>query len=195
MKKAVHKLVVQWDESLHIIGDAYWRLEGINDPGLFFRHLPTIFPLGMTLLFEGLDLGLTAKSLYGEYPANYIKKVACDTISPVPESHHVAFGMEFSNRLCQLIESQGLTAAFDHFKGYSEQEILFTFHDAFKGELVLSGSLTEASVREFAGGLRCNFERAVFAVDQREQLIRFDQFLNPPWWRRALRFLLQKNDG
>ncbi len=195
MKEAVRKLVVEWDESLHIAGRTYWKLEGVTDPRTFFRHLPKIFPYGMTLLIEGLEIGLSAKSLYADYPAIYTKKVACDTMSPTPDSYHVEFSADFSDRLCQLIESQGLSAAFYHFKGYSQNEVIFTFHDAFEGELVLSSSLSEAMVRDFAGGLGRAAEHAVFPVDLREHLKQIDRAMNPPWWRRVLGILERKKDA
>src|SRR4051812_49320069 len=102
MKDAVRKLVVEWDESLHLHGPEYWKIEAVTDPHLFFTHLPMIFPHGMTLLFEGLEMGLTAKSFYGESPANYTKKVSCDTFSPTPDSYHVAFTAGFADELCRL---------------------------------------------------------------------------------------------
>ena len=186
MKSSVRKLVSEWDESLHLAGRTYWNLKGVTDPRVFFRHLPRIFPHGMTLLIEGLEIGLSAKSLYEEYPAIYTKKVACDTMSPTPDSYHVEFSADFSDRLCRLIESQGLAAAFYHFKGYSESEVIFVFHDAFEGELVLSSSLSEAVVQEFASGLGQRAEHAVFPGDLRENLKQIDRAINPPWWRRAL---------
>jgi hypothetical protein len=187
MREAVHKLKIEWDESLHLPGSTYWKVEGVTNPRAFFSHIPKIFPHGMTLLIEGLEVGASAKSLYQEYPAVYTKRVACDTMSPTPASFHVEFSPNFSDCLCRLIESQGLAAAFYHFKGYSEDEVVFTFHDAFRGELVLSGGLSEVAVRDFADALGCPAERAVFRVDLRKQLIALDQAINPPWWLRAWR--------
>ena len=195
MKEALHTLVAEWDESLHISGPNYWKIEGVTDPRIFFQHLPKVFPHGMTLLFEGLEIGLSAKSLYEEYPAIYTKKVACDTISPTPDSFHVAFDSVFAELLCDLIDTQGLPAAFYHFKGYSEQEVVFTFHDAFEGELVLSSSLDERAVREFASGLDLPVENAVFVVNLRDQLAALDRALNPPWWRRAWKIFGGKKGG
>lgn len=140
-----------------------------------------------------LKSALAPNSWYEEYPAVYKKKVACDTISPTPDSYHVAFSADFSDRLCQLIDAQGLDAAFDHFKGYSGGEVVFTFHDAFEGELVLSSNLGEAAVQEFATGLGRTAELAAFPVDVRQNLGAVDQALNPPWWRRALRIFEHKN--
>ena len=189
MKQAVHKLVKEWDQRLHLSGDHYWKIDGITDPQAFFSHLPKIFPHGMTLLFEGLEIGASAKAFYEEFPALYRKNVACDGIDPVPDSHHVAFGPTFTERLCQLIASQGMAAAFYHFKGYSEQEIVFTFHDAFEDELVISTSVPESAVQEFANALGQVAILTPFSINLRDQLGRMDRALNPPWWRRVLKYL------
>jgi hypothetical protein len=149
----------------------------------------------MTLLIEGHEIGLSAKSLYEEFPAAYTQKVACDALDPIPDSYHVAFRAEFSERLCRLIESQGASAAFDHFKGYSKSEIVFTFHDAFQGELVLSSSLGEVAVRAFASELGCVVESAAFPADLRQQLVAMDRILNPPWWKRILRVFKRNETG
>lgn len=194
MKDAVRKLVAEWDESLHLAGGTYWKLEGVADPQAFFQHLPKVFPYGRTLLIEGLEIGLSARALYEAYPARYTKKVACDSLSPTPDSYHVEFCADFANRLCRLIASQGLAAAFYHFKGYSETEVMFTFHDAFEGELVLSNTLSEAGVRDFASGLGRTAEHAVFPVDLREYLQQLDRAMNRPWWRRALGIFDRKKD-
>ena len=169
MKDALHKLATEWDKSLHLPGPTYWKLEGLTDPQAFFLHLPMVFPYGMTLLFEDIEMSLTAKSLYAEHPAIYTKKVACDTISPVPESFHVAFSPEFANGLCQLIVSQGFEGTFYHFKGYSQNEVVFTFHDVFMGELVLSNRLPKATVIKFASALGSTAELATYAIDHRHR--------------------------
>lgn len=142
----------------------------------------------MTLLFEGLEIGASAKAFYEEFPALYRKNVACDGIDPVPDSYHVAFSPTATERLCQLIASQGMTAVFYHFKGYSEQEIVFTFHDAFEDQLVISINVPEAAVQEFARALGQVPTLTPFNINFREQMERMDRALNPPWWRRVLKY-------
>jgi hypothetical protein len=157
--------------------------------------LPKIFPYGLTLLLEDPEMGLTAKSLYADFPARFTKKVPCDTIYPVPESHHVEFTADFADQLCQLLASQGFEGTLYHFKGYSEHEIVFSFHDAFIGELVVSHSKPEAVIREFAASLNCSVELATYPVDMREQIVLMDRALNPPWWKRMLRLFKRQNNA
>lgn len=188
---AIQKLHDDWDKTLHIARPEYWKIQGVTDPESFFKNLPVIYPYGMTLLVEGLEMGLTAKSLFEEFPAKYRGNVSCDTLIPVPESFHVEFSEDFATRLCQVIKSQGLAAVFYHFKGYSETEVVFTFHDAFESELVVSKNVPEAKVMEFAKALGLTAERSNFPGDLRQQLIAVNRALNPPWWRRILNLFVR----
>lgn len=149
----------------------------------------------MTLLVEGLEMGLTARSLFEDFPAKYRRNVSCDTLIPIPESYHVAFSADFATRLCQVIKSQGLAAVFYHFKGYSTTDVIFTFHDAFESELVLSKNIPESKVLEFATALGVTAERSVFAFYGRKQLLALNQNLNPQWWRRVLSFFKRSQRG
>ncbi len=131
-------------------------------------------------------MGLSAKSLYAEFPARYLGKVACDTLSPTTASYHVEFTEDFAETLCRHIASQGLDSMFYHFKGYSKEEVIFTFHDTFQGTLEVSGRLREDNVREFAGKLGLIAQADRLQIDLHKQLLAWDRLLNPPWWRRIL---------
>jgi hypothetical protein len=192
-REQVHKLAAEWDTYLPRPGPTYWKIDGIKDPKAFFKHLPKIFPHGLTLFIEEIEASLTAKSLYADYPARYRRKVPCDVICPPPESYHVVFTADFADQLCQLLTSQGFEGTLYHLKGYSEQEIVFSFHEAFTGELVVSNSKPETVVREFAASLNCSVELARYPVDAHEQLVLMDRALNPPWWKRLLQRFKRDN--
>ena len=191
LKHGLHKLVEEWDSSLHMGGKTYWKIDGIINPKAFFQHLPKIFPIGMTLLIEGEEMGLTATSWYEQHAAPNIQKVACDQFSPIPEFYHVTFTADFAEGLCEIITSQGLARAFYHFKGYSEREILFTFHDAFEGPLLVSDSVNKASIDEFTTALGKNALQEIFP-NQLENLRAINQILNPPWWKRLFGYSIEK---
>jgi len=159
-------------------------------PALFFANLPIIFPYGQSLLFEGLEIGLAARSLYEEFPAHYRRKVACDTLCPEPEAFHVSFEADFTARLCAIISSRGMDAAFYHFKGYSSTELIFSFHslsNSFDAEVVISETVDERSVIRFAEALGQRAEQAFFPEDHLKRMTDINAILNPPWWRRLLR--------
>jgi len=192
MRKELQKLVSEWDEALHFQGDTYWKVRSGKEPERFFACLPAIFPYENSILFEGLDMGLTAKSLYGENPARYVCRVACDTLSPVPDSFHVAFTPELAEHLCQIIAHQGMETAFYHFKGYSKTELIFSFHtfrDAFESEVVVSRSIGEAEVQNFADALGETVELATFPSERLTELKKINAIVNPRWWERILKKL------
>ncbi len=190
LKPGIHQRVAEWDEYLHFPGAACWTIGDVTNARDLFFHLPKVFPHGGSLFFEGPEMGMSAKALYEEYSATYIRKVMCDTIDPQPDFYHVAFSDEFAQRLCRLIESQGMEAAFYHFKGYSQTEIVFTFHtfrNFFKADLLLTSSLPEKAVRDLSDALGCKLELTPFPRDFRKQTVLLDNALNPHWWKRLLR--------
>ncbi len=196
LRSGVHRLVSDWDRALHFQGARYWKIPSGNDPLRFFQALPIIFPYGQSLLFEGLEMGLSAKSLYEEFPAKYRRLVACDTISPQPEAFHVVFDPTFAEHLSGIIRSQGMESAFYHFKGYSSTELIFSFHsfsDAFDVELTISESVSETTVTRFAEALGQRAAIATFPEPLIEQLKKFDAIINPSRWRRLLNVFRQRN--
>ena len=190
MREEVHRLVRDWDQYLHLPGESYWKFDGVSDANKFFQHLPAIFPYGSTLFFEGLEIGERATALFREHTAKYTRRVTCDGISPTPDCYHVDFTEKFSDKLCLLIKSEGTASAFYHFKGYSTSEVVFTFHDAFDGELVVSHNLSESTAREFGHALGSNPQLTEFPVDLRQHFTAIDQAMNPPRWKKLLRFFL-----
>lgn len=188
MKEGVRKLVSEWSEALHFPGEQYWKVPILTDPGSFFASLPGIFPHGGSLFFEGPEIGLTARSLYEEFPARYTRTVLCDTIHPTPEEFHVRFEADFAERLSHIILQQGLESAFYHFKGYSETELVFSFHsmgDDFECTLIVSTAVAEEAVRQFARDLGQTAELATFPHGRLAKLKEIDAALNPSWWRKV----------
>jgi hypothetical protein len=199
VKKAFLQREADWEKGLRLPGNTYWKFErGVLPLRDFFQHLPKIFPYGGSLMIEGLEMGLSAKTLYEEHPADYVANVPCDTIHPVPASYHVAFSEEFARRLCLLVDSQGMAANFYHFHGYNNSEKIFTFHswrNNLEGELSLAGNLDETKVRSFASALNCTPELVPFPRDLRQELKNLNRALNPPWWRKLLRLVAPKHQN
>ncbi len=196
VKEAFAQREAKWDQEIGMTGSTYWKFErNVLPLRDFFRHLPKIFPPGGTIMFEGLEIGLSAKALYEEHPANYLANVSCDTIHPVPVSYHVAYTDELIRKLCLLVESQGMEAVFYHFKGYTKTEVIFSFHswrNNLEGSLSLAGNLEESRVTSFANALNCATELVPFPHDMHQKLRRINQALSPPWWKRLARLVSSK---
>ena len=122
-----------------------------------------------------------------------------DTLFPVPDCYHVSFLPEVIARLCELETTRPLNELFDHVKAYHGESLLFTFHDAFTTDLLISGEISETAVAGFSNHIDACYCREP-NVNKRdpEQLRRFLWALeNPdkvkiagePWWRRIWRRL------
>ncbi len=189
MKQQIRELARNWDKYLHLKGREHWRIDGVQDPRAFFAALPIIFPIGSTLMFEGLAIGDRARALFREKAALSARRVACDTLDPIPEAFHVIFDQDLAERLCAIMATTGVDSCCCHFKGYSENQIIFTFHGAFEESLVLSINLPEEAVRDFSERLGLQVVRDSFPTDPRVLLEQMDRSLNPTFWQRARRLI------
>ena len=174
-----------------------WVVEGIKQPEPFFASLPLLLPAHAILYFEGGSIASDAARFYEGHRAPNAVAVVRDTIFPVPDIYHVTFSLEVATRLRELAASRPSQELFDHIKAYWGESLLFTFHDAFDGYLLISEHIAESVVAEFCRSLGVSYRREP-NVNKRdpEQLRRFLWALENPhkvriagesWWKKMWR--------
>jgi len=174
-----------------------WVIQGVEQPEPFIRTLPLLLPSDAILYFEGGSIAPDVSAFYESHRARNAVAVVRDTIFPVPDIYHVAFSQDVVARLREFAASRSSQELFDHIKAYRGESLLFTFHDAFAGHLLISEHITESVVAEFCRSVSVSYQREP-NVNKRdpEQLRRFLLALeNPhkiriaggPWWRRLWR--------
>jgi len=174
-----------------------WAIEGIEQPEPFMRHLPSLLPADAILYFEGGSIARDVSEFYESHRARNAVAVVRDTIFPVPDIYHVAFSPDVVARLCEFAATRAAQELFDHIKAYRGESLLFTFHDAFDGCLLISEHITEPVVAEFCQRLGASYKRETNASKRDpEQLRRFLELMENPhkirfagesWWRRLWR--------
>jgi hypothetical protein len=176
-----------------------WVIQGVEQPEPFIRTLPLLLPSDAILYFEGGSIAPDVSAFYESHRSRNAVAVVRDTIFPVPDIYHVAFSQDVVVRLREFAASRSSQELFDHIKAYRGDSLLFTFHDAFAGNLLVSERISESVVAEFCRGLSVSYQREP-NVNKRDpgQLRRFLLALeNPhkiriagePWWRRLWRQL------
>ena len=178
-----------------------WVVEGIKQPEPFFASLPSLLPVDAILYFEGSSIASDIARFYEGHRASNAVAVVRDTIFPVPDIYHVTFSSEVTTRLRELLASRPSQELFDHIKAYRGGSLLFTFHDAFQGHLLIAEHIGEPAVADFCNSLGVSYRREP-NVNKRdpEQLRRFLWALENPhkmririagesWWRRVWRQL------
>lgn len=174
-----------------------WVVEGIKQPQPFFASLPSLLPTDAILYFEGGSIASDTARFYERHRAPNAVVVVRDTIFPVPDIYHVTFSQEVATQLREWAAGRPSQELFDHIKAYRGESLLFTFHDAFDGYLLLSEHIAEPLVAEFCRNLGVSYQREP-NVNKRdpEQLRRFLWALENPhkiriagesWWRRLWR--------
>lgn len=174
-----------------------WVVEGIDQPDPFMRHLSSLLPADAILYFEGGSIARDISEFYESHRANNAVAIVRDTIFPVPDIYHVAFSPDVVARLGEFATARPPQELCDHIKAYRGESLLFTFHDAFAGNLLIAEHVTESVVAEFCQRLGVSYNREV-NVNKRdpEQLRRFLELMENPnkirfagesWWRRLWR--------
>ena len=175
----------------------YWLISDIKEPNDFLNNLPLLLSDGDILyFFEGCSIRREVSEFYELHRAGNAMTVMRDTIYPVPETYHVAFSPEVILKLQEFAAACALPELFDHIKAYRGESMLFTFHDAFHGELLISEHIAELVVMEFCKklGVSCHQEQNKWdAAKSEQELRRFAEILDhpekaqlgkDPWWKR-----------
>ena len=176
-----------------------WVLSGIKKPQLFFGNLHSLLTPDSILYFEGCSIAPDVAKFYESHRAGNAVAVVRDTLFPVPDCFHVSFLPEVIARLCEFATARPLNELFDHVKAYRGESLLFTFHDAFTTDLLISEQVSETAIAEFSNHIDARYRREL-NVNKRdpEQLRWFLWALeNPdkvriagePWWKRIWRRL------
>jgi hypothetical protein len=176
-----------------------WAVENLRDPILFFRHLEQLIPAESILYFEVTQ---PVAEVAEFYEANRARSgavcVVRDMIFPIPEIFHVQMGPGLIEALITLLGKHPQQRCFIHVKAYHQEQMLFAFHDAFDGSLLLvSDRIPAERVQTFCtgAGATCRRERnenkrdpevlrrLLWAMENPEKVRMFW-----PWWKKALFF-------
>ena len=175
----------------------HWSIEGLKQPGIFFEHLPESLPADAILYMEGVTIAPEVAAFYLSHRAADAGAVARDTLLPVPDIYHCTFSPRVCAALQQLAENHPVAQLFDHIKAYRGQELLFTFHDAFDGYLLVSEHVAEDALARFCRALGVSRRRKKTRRRDPEQIRRFLaamenpgelRIVGPSRWKRLWRW-------
>ena len=178
-----------------------WVIESVREPVPFFRALATLLPSGGVLYFEGTSIAPYVAGFYERHAAIDIVPVVRDCITPVPDFFHVSFSSAVVDGLCELADERTTPELFDHIKAYHGAALVFTYHDAFDGQLRVTGRLPESVIREFCATLGGTYSQEPTKQRDPEQMRHFLWALeNPdkvriarePIWKRVWHFITRQ---
>jgi hypothetical protein len=174
-------------------------IENLREPVAFFRHVEVLIPGDSILYIEGINVAPEVASFYESHRAT--KGAVCvvrDTIFPVPEIYHVQMAPGVVDGLIELLGKHSREICLNHLKAYREERLLFAFHDAFDGSVLLvSDEIRLEQVKEFCEKIGASFRRERNEIKRNPEV--FQALLrameNPgkvrilwPWWKKALFF-------
>jgi hypothetical protein len=143
------------------MGRPFWEASGKTDFASLLMALPELLPEECVLYFEGgWPSGELLKFLQ-EHSVPERAHVAYGTIWPKPSVFHLPATLKTMSRLAELMGSCADPELAIHFHVYRDQCVLLEWHDAFTQPMLLSGELSEQTVRRFAEALHMSYKRGV----------------------------------
>jgi hypothetical protein len=143
------------------MGRPFWEVSGKTDFPALLMALPELLPEECVLYFEGgWPSGELLKFLQ-EHSVPERAHVAYGTIWPKPSVFHLPATLKTMSRLAELMCSYAYPELAIHFHVYRDQCVLLEWHDAFSQPMLLSGELSEQTVRRFAEALHMSYKRGV----------------------------------
>jgi hypothetical protein len=196
LKEQLRAMVAGRGDGIDLDTPFHWVIESLKQPTAFFEHLPELLPPDSILYVEGTTIAADVASFYSSHRARNAVEVVRDTIVPVPEIYHFTFSPDVCSALRQFAEKYQVAEMFDHLKAYRSESLLFTFHDAFEGWLLVSERLPDDAVARFSQALGASFRREETKRRDPEQFRLLLRALENPhklrfagesWWRRLSR--------
>lgn len=178
-----------------------WVIESVREPIPFFRALCSLLPANAVLYMEGTSIAPYVAGFYERHAASNTVAVIRDCISPIPDVFHVSFSTAVIDGLCELAGERDNSELFDHIKAYHDGTLIFTFHDAFDGQLRVSGRVSESSIRNLSAAVGGTYTQEPTKQRDMEQLRSFlwalenpdkVRFTREPFWRRIWHFITRR---
>ena len=197
LKEQLRAMAAGRGEGIDLASVDRWVIPGLEAPVPFFQHLNLLLPANSILYFEGTSIHPEVARFYESNRAKHPVAVVRDTIFPIPETFHVSMTETVIDGLVELLGRHARPECFDHVKGYIGETLLFTFHDAFDNNLLVSDLIPENAVKEFTTILGTTYtrERNVNKRDPEQLRLFLHALENPqkfrvnwPWWKKAVFF-------
>jgi hypothetical protein len=133
-----------------------WELDVDCSPTLFLTAIARHLPTAHTVSFEIRGACPQARRVYAKHRSPKKYRPLRDTISPRTHLYYCSISEPLSDQLDGVLHEHELAKVFWHIKGYDDQHLLFSFHDADSGGSVcLSPQVAPKTIRAIAAALKC----------------------------------------
>jgi len=159
INKIFHPLSDEEMAGITLDMSACWEVaKGRKDCQICFRELPKLFPPGSTLCIEGTSIADDVKSYLDSHRVEQITKVHLGTIWPRPSVYHVPCDEQTLSGLMKLANNHAEPELADHLYVYKNQEVLFTWNDAFSDPIYISKKVPEDKVKTFCTAVKSTYQ-------------------------------------
>lgn len=176
----------------------HWMVTGIKDPRQFLAQLHLLMDEKSTVYIESISTHPEAASFYAKNETDVVTPVACGTVFPIPDVYHLRFSEDLVVGLSNLIHRHRIRELFTHIGGYRSQQMTFSFHDAFEGDLLISAYVPEDIVGGVCKALGVSYSQEptklnsnpyrdlLYALDNPQKI----KFQRGAWWQELIKGFL-----
>jgi hypothetical protein len=133
-----------------------WELDPVPSSTAFLSAVARHLPEAHTASFEIRGACPEARRVYSEYSASIKYRPIRDTIWPRTHLYYCRISETLSQKLDQVLHEHKPAKVFWHIKGFSDQKMLFSFHDAdSRGSVCLSPNIALKVIRTIAVAMGC----------------------------------------
>lgn len=125
-----------------------WEIESITSVPRFLAAVAEFLPIARTVSFEINKPCAEAVKVYAKHHARVKLRPFRDTLFPKTQLHHCVVSSALADDLEQLLRGHDVREVLWHVKGFSEQKLLFSIHDADMGDSAFfSSDIADSVVR------------------------------------------------
>lgn len=141
-----------------------WEIEEGNiDSAAFFPLLYKYFNEATTLFIEGTSISKDVAACYKKHSQEGKFFPSRQTIWPRSKQFKCKFTENLINELSQLANTHAEPELMDHLFLYNNENPVLEWHDAFGNVILVSKSISEKTVENFAHSLGLKYETAKFS--------------------------------
>lgn len=141
--------------------EPYWELSGETDFPRLLAALPLLLPEGCVLYLEGGYPEDELLAFLQMQQTEHSVKVACGTVWPKPRIFHLPATPTVLQRLSELTHRRAAPELAAHFHIYRGQVVFLEWHDVFTQPALISGTLNEEIIANFARVLSMEYRPGI----------------------------------
>ena len=140
-------------------GTSVWIVSGVYSTASVIGSLSQIVPNDAILCLEGISIENEVMNLFLNNQIEPKYKIKLGTTWPKPKQFHLPMNKVVVDSLVSLADKHAQPELFDHLSVYCDGTVLLEAYDFGSDALMISESIDESLIQQFAKNLNCEYYR------------------------------------